>query len=24
VPFGAQGLMAGMGLEGSKISTITP
>ncbi|MDH2049285.1 lipid-binding SYLF domain-containing protein [Achromobacter marplatensis] len=24
VPFGAQGLMAGMGLEGSKISSITP
>ncbi|MGS1105722.1 lipid-binding SYLF domain-containing protein [Achromobacter anxifer] len=24
VPFGAQGLMAGMGLEGSKISSISP
>ncbi len=24
VPFGAQGLMAGMGLEGSKITNITP
>jgi lipid-binding SYLF domain-containing protein len=24
VPFGAQGLMAGMGLEGSKITSITP